>query len=24
VRMKTADFMRLLGDCPHGRFGRPA
>ena len=24
VRMKTADFLRLLGDCPHGRFGRPA
>jgi Ala-tRNA(Pro) deacylase len=24
VRMKTEDFMRVLGDCPHGRFGRPA
>jgi Ala-tRNA(Pro) deacylase len=24
VRMKTEDFMRVLGDCPHGRFGKPA
>jgi Ala-tRNA(Pro) deacylase len=24
VRMKTQDFLRLLGNCPHGRFGRPA
>jgi Ala-tRNA(Pro) deacylase len=24
VRMKTEDFMRVLGDSPHGRFGKPA
>jgi prolyl-tRNA editing enzyme YbaK/EbsC (Cys-tRNA(Pro) deacylase) len=24
VRMKTQDFLRLLGDCPHGRLVRTA
>jgi Ala-tRNA(Pro) deacylase len=23
VRMSTPDFMRLLGDCPHGDIARP-
>lgn len=22
VRMRTDEFSRLMGDCPHGRFGR--
>jgi Ala-tRNA(Pro) deacylase len=24
VRMTTADFMRAIGDCPRGRFAKPA
>lgn len=24
VRMTTQDFLRVLGDCPHGRIAKPA
>jgi len=24
VRMTTTDFMRALGDCPHGHFAKAA